>query len=431
MMVIAKIRFLMLFLCVQLVVMALLYREGYRKRVAYFFGIFYKNGPHSLALLNAQNLSFPGDVYANLSLISRQTVRDDPLPYCPDASPFIGGPLRVQLPDVLTFEDVVHKNPYVTRGGRYKPPDCESTHKTAIIIPHRNREQHLKYLLYFLHPFLQRQQLNYGIYIIHQAGNSTFNRAKLLNVGFKEAMKDEDWDCMFFHDVDLIPEDDRNLYTCDRFPKHASIAMDKFGYKLPYKTYFGGVSALTPEQYMKMNGFPNNYWVGAVRTTTSPLGEMGSSDCSRLLHHRVPSRVALSGMLISRPSIRHGRYKMIKHGHDKGNEQNPKSYRQLLCMDMWYLERSLAVQSPESFSIVDCLVTVSSFLLETVRSFRLLTVVSFTSRFRFNLLAKTRRTWKQDGMNSLQYTLLSKELPLLYTNITVDIGKDKNLRSRT
>ncbi|XP_077116277.1 beta-1,4-galactosyltransferase 3-like [Ranitomeya variabilis] len=356
MMVIAKIRYLMLFLCVQLVVMALLYREGYRKRVAYFFGIFYKNGPHSLALLNAQNLSFPGDIYANLSLISRQTVRDDLLPYCPDASPFIGGPIRVQLPDMLTFEDVVHKNPYVTRGGRYKPPDCESTHKTAIIIPHRNREQHLKYLLYYLHPFLQRQQLNYGIYIIHQAGNYTFNRAKLLNVGFKEAMRDEDWDCMFFHDVDLIPEDDRNLYTCDRFPKHASIAMDKFGYKLPYKTYFGGVSALTPEQYMKMNGFPNNYW-----------GWGGEDD-------DIAVRVALSGMLISRPSIRHGRYRMIKHGHDKGNEQNPK---------------------------------------------------------RFNLLAKTRRTWKQDGMNSLQYTLISKELPLLYTNITVDIGKDKSLRSRT
>ncbi|KAG8540835.1 hypothetical protein GDO81_030225, partial [Engystomops pustulosus] len=171
-----------------------------------------------------------------------------------------GGPIRVQLPEVLTLEDVMRKNPYVTKGGRYKPPDCESNHKTAVIIPHRNREQHLKYLLYYLHPFLQRQQLNYGIYIIHQAGNYTFNRAKLLNVGFKEAMKDEDWDCMFFHDVDLIPEDDRNLYTCDKFPKHASIAMDKFGYKLPYKSYFGGVSALTPEQYMKMNGFPNNYW---------------------------------------------------------------------------------------------------------------------------------------------------------------------------
>lgn len=30
--------------------------------------------------------------------------------------------------------------------------------------------------------------------------------------------------------------------------------------RLPYKMYFGGVSALTPDQYLKMNGFPNNYW---------------------------------------------------------------------------------------------------------------------------------------------------------------------------
>lgn len=37
-----------------------------------------------------------------------------------------------------------------------------------------------------------------------------------------------------------------------------------------------------------------------------------------------PPRVALSGMVISRPALAVGRYRMIKHGHDKGNEQNPK-----------------------------------------------------------------------------------------------------------
>lgn len=52
-----------------------------------------------------------------------------------------------------------------------------------------------------------------------------------MNVGFREAMREEDWDCLFFHDVDLIPEDDRNTYVCDSNPKHAAIAMDKFGYK--------------------------------------------------------------------------------------------------------------------------------------------------------------------------------------------------------
>lgn len=33
-----------------------------------------------------------------------------------------------------------------------------------------------------------------------------------------------------------------------------------FSFSLPYKSFFGGVSALTPEHYMKINGFPNTYW---------------------------------------------------------------------------------------------------------------------------------------------------------------------------
>lgn len=37
-------------------------------------------------------------------------------------------------------------------------------------------------------------------------------------------------------------------------PKHLSLP------SLPYPQYFGGVSALTPDQYLKMNGFPNEYW---------------------------------------------------------------------------------------------------------------------------------------------------------------------------
>ncbi|XP_028678563.2 beta-1,4-galactosyltransferase 3 [Erpetoichthys calabaricus] len=357
---ISKARYLMLLVCVQLVVMAMLYREGYRKRVAYFIGIFWKDNlvtsdlaeqPHATG-----NRSRHGDIYANLSLIVKPFVRKEDLPFCPDKSPYVGGPFRVLFPSKLTMADVEKKNPFVTMGGHYKPPDCESKHRTAIIIPHRNREVHLKYLLYYLHPFLQRQQLHYAIYIIHQAGNYTFNRAKLLNVGFKEAMRDDDWSCLFFHDVDLIPEDDRNLYVCDEHPKHASIAMDKFGYKLPYNSYFGGVSALTPEQYMKINGFPNNYW-----------GWGGEDD-------DIAIRVALTGMIITRPSVQVGRYRMIKHEHDKGNEENPK---------------------------------------------------------RFNLLAKTRRTWRQDGMNTMEYTVLSREVLPLYTNITVDVGTDKGLRKDT
>ncbi|XP_077577655.1 beta-1,4-galactosyltransferase 3 [Stigmatopora nigra] len=348
----SKWRCLLMFLGIQLVVVALLSREGYHKRITYFIRIFRKVDSTTTGLPGYLTET-PGDVYAShanhsyASEVAQGQSGEDY--YCPKTSPLLGGAFRVTFPSGLTLAEVQRKNPAVERGGRYRPSECKARHSTAVIIPHRLREHHLKFLLYYLHPFLQRQQLDYAIYVIHQAGNDTFNRAKLMNVGFREAMREEDWGCLFFHDVDLIPEDDRNSYTCDANPKHSAIAMDKFGYKLPYQMYFGGVSALTPLHYLKINGFPNNYW-----------GWGGEDD-------DIAARVSLAGLSITRPSLKVGRYKMIKHKHDKGNDINPK---------------------------------------------------------RFNMLAKTRQTWKQDGMNTVQYSVLSRQYLPLYTNITVDIGSE-------
>lgn len=63
-----------------------------------------------------------------------------------------------------------------------------------------------------------------------QAGNQPFNRAMLFNVGFREAMKDLDWDCLIFHDVDHIPENDRNYYGCGQMPRHFAAKLDKYMY---------------------------------------------------------------------------------------------------------------------------------------------------------------------------------------------------------
>ena len=58
-----------------------------------------------------------------------------------------------------------------------------------------------------------------------------FNRAMLFNIGYKEALKIRDFNCFVFHDVDLIPEDDRNYYGCAPRPRHLSVAVDTFRYK--------------------------------------------------------------------------------------------------------------------------------------------------------------------------------------------------------
>ncbi|XP_071348085.1 beta-1,4-galactosyltransferase 2 [Trachinotus anak] len=279
---------------------------------------------------------------------TNQTPSPKPLPPCPENPTGLVGRLLIEFSSQMTMERVQKENPNVTEGGRYTPPDCRPRWKVAIIIPFRHRENHLKYWLHYLHPILRRQRIDYGIYIINQLGEDTFNRAKLLNVGYTEALKDAEYDCFIFSDVDLIPMDDRNLYHCYDQPRHFAIAMDKFGFRLPYAGYFGGVSGLSKKQFLKINGFPNEYW-----------GWGGEDD-------DIYNRITLNGMKVSRPDVRIGRYRMIKHERDKHNEPNPQ---------------------------------------------------------RFNKIQNTKNTMKKDGISSLTYRLVQVKRYPLYTNISVEIGK--------
>ncbi|XP_055480911.1 beta-1,4-galactosyltransferase 4 isoform X2 [Psammomys obesus] len=238
-----------------------------------------------------------------VTLAHDATVKKAELDNCPSVSPNLRGQSKLLFKPDLTLEEVQAENPKVSRG-RYRPEECKALQRVAILIPHRNREKHLVYLLEHLHPFLQRQQLDYGVYIIHQTGSKKFNRAKLLNVGYLEALKEENWDCFIFHDVDLVPENDFNLYTCGDQPKHLVVGRNSTGY-----------------------------------------------------------RVELHKMKISRPKPDVGKYTMIFHTRDKGNEVN-----------------------------VD----------------------------RMKLLQQMSRVWKTDGLSSCSYKLLSVEHNPLYANITVD-----------
>ena len=56
----------------------------------------------------------------------------------------------------------------VKMGGRYEPTECRARYNVAIVVPYRNREAHLIAFLANLHPFLERQQLAYTIFIVEQ-----------------------------------------------------------------------------------------------------------------------------------------------------------------------------------------------------------------------------------------------------------------------
>ncbi|RWR99587.1 beta-1:4-N-acetylgalactosaminyltransferase bre-4-like protein, partial [Leptotrombidium deliense] len=85
-----------------------------------------------------------------------------------------------------------------------------------------------------------------------------FNRGKLFNIGFFIASKDN-YTCFIFHDVDLVPENDYNIYKCESNPVHFTVAIEYFNYTLPFETIFGGAIGLTEKQFRKANGFSNEY----------------------------------------------------------------------------------------------------------------------------------------------------------------------------
>ena len=46
-------------------------------------------------------------------------------------------------------------------------------HRIAVIVPYRNRQQQLDAFLGHMHPFLQRQMLQYTIYVVEQVASSS------------------------------------------------------------------------------------------------------------------------------------------------------------------------------------------------------------------------------------------------------------------
>ena len=65
-----------------------------------------------------------------------------------------------------------------------------------------------------------------------QTARAIFNKGMLMNAGFLEIEKlTKSYDCYIFHDVDMIPENRCNYYTCFEDPLHLGAYVNKFKYK--------------------------------------------------------------------------------------------------------------------------------------------------------------------------------------------------------
>lgn len=183
--------------------------------------------------------------------------------------------------------------------------------KVAILIPYRNRPYHVPILMKYLHPFLQRQHLDYGVYLVEQNDSLAFNRASLFNSGVLEALLDKQYTCFVFHDVDHVPSDNRNSYCCGDDPLHLSTNVDRWKYKLLYPEFLGGVTQFGLVHVEKMNGMSNAYW------------GWGGEDDDILCRWRT------LGMQFKRHPDGVGRYRTIGgHGH-KSADKNPERFEKL------------------------------------------------------------------------------------------------------
>ncbi|KAK3581713.1 hypothetical protein CHS0354_003598 [Potamilus streckersoni] len=217
----------------------------------------------------------------------------------------------MNIKPTVTLEEVTKENNLknISFGGRYSPQNCNGRERTAIIIPYRDRKEHLEICVRHLHAVLQRQELEYGIYVVEMALPTQFNRGLLANAGVRTVREIYDYTCFIIHDVDMLMTDDRNLYRCGNQPVHFLTLSTKHGNNsISYADYYGAVVGFTSEQYQKCNGFSNLYF-----------GWGGEDDDLGI-------RVQSAGMKFIRPKKEIGMYVALLHDGDVSNQRNPNRY---------------------------------------------------------------------------------------------------------
>ena len=133
-------------------------------------------------------------------------------------------------------------------------------HKLGVIVPYRNRPEHLNQFITHTKSYLDLSGIDYEIIVVNQDNAKQFNRGMLLNIGFVEAKKLK-CDYVVFHDVDMLPIDVD--YTYSEIPLHlATDFILKEGEKKreSFDQYFGGVTMFTVDDFIKIDGYSNKYW---------------------------------------------------------------------------------------------------------------------------------------------------------------------------
>lgn len=126
--------------------------------------------------------------------------------------------------------------------------------KLGIVVPYRDREQHLERFVPHMENFLSG--MNYEIVIAEQPDGLSFNRGLMKNLGF--LFLESRCDQVCFHDIDMLPV--RSDYSPTEQPILLADEVEAFGYNRPYNNFFGGVIMFPSSQFRMINGYCNDYW---------------------------------------------------------------------------------------------------------------------------------------------------------------------------
>ncbi|XP_049856556.1 beta-1,4-galactosyltransferase 7-like isoform X1 [Schistocerca gregaria] len=115
---------------------------------------------------------------------------------------------------------------------------AEGKHKLAVLVPFRDRFDELLEFVPHMHKFLKKQNVNHHIFVLNQIDTYRFNRAALINVGFREVCPQCDYIAM--HDVDLLPLNPQLSYGYpEKGPFH--VASPQLHPRYNYSTFAGGI----------------------------------------------------------------------------------------------------------------------------------------------------------------------------------------------
>jgi hypothetical protein len=131
-------------------------------------------------------------------------------------------------------------------------PICKFEFENVIIIPYRNRKEHLEQFIKDVIPLFEKYLNPFKVVVVEQEEGKLFNRGMLLNIGFNE-YKDK---CNYFftHDVDTLPNDIcvKKLYTITNY--------DVIRISIPHILSLGNICKFTSKSIVEINGLPNYIW---------------------------------------------------------------------------------------------------------------------------------------------------------------------------